>query len=545
MKNNYNIVLIIFIWMVIVRHIISIVSSIPLIIAWTSSDYISILAIGWNIILSISMIIILWHLLKEKKWSIYLFCGLQIINVVFQSIFLEGDFLNSLIIAITLCIIMAALLCLKKNGISAWKSLFSRNQGLSAEEQSVLPKIEDAVIEDNTDNLTSQNSEDKDSISTEQVKEHIEENIIPKESERVISGTTAINDEVEDVSLANLPYKEDGSIDYENMTSVQQFAYTSKTESIKVALMDLNTDIKILEKSIGSIQKELKSLQGGNRAMLRDSLRKEQEKLDELYELRSKYSSKNWLSGKGVVAVIICIIMVCFILLLCIKLQSTDNEGLYNNIEKQLLEENDAEIVFQNRKALYAQLVTDNYDLVDFDTFNKMLDSDSMRMELHSMLMRFDNNYNLGTYSEFSKNIYAENGVSSNQRKLSSNIQYADDLSELYDELIDKGYILKYESIFREEMQGKDFRQFLYDYIRYRNDFEIGEYDEYEKRVLRSLDMRWLYNQLSENYDIGDYNIFYEKMMSKEKSRKKIYDVAIEAGLDVGTWDEFNQMFGM
>jgi hypothetical protein len=491
------------------------------------------------------MIIILWHLLKEKKWSIYLFCGLQIINVVFQSIFLEGDFLNSLIIAITLCIIMAALLCLKKNGISAWKSLFSRNQGLSAEEQSILPKIEDAVIEDNTDNLTSQNSEDKDSISTEQVKEHIEENIIPKESERVISGTTAINDEVEDVSLANLPYKEDGSIDYENMTSVQQFAYTSKTESIKVALMDLNTDIKILEKSIGSIQKELKSLQGGNRAMLRDSLRKEQEKLDELYELRSKYSSKNWLSGKGVVAVIICIIMVCFILLLCIKLQSTDNEGLYNNIEKQLLEENDAEIVFQNRKALYAQLVTDNYDLVDFDTFNKMLDSDSMRMELHSMLMRFDNNYNLGTYSEFSKNIYAENGVSSNQRKLSSNIQYADDLSELYDELIDKGYILKYESIFREEMQGKDFRQFLYDYIRYRNDFEIGEYDEYEKRVLRSLDMRWLYNQLSENYDIGDYNIFYEKMMSKEKSRKKIYDVAIEAGLDVGTWDDFNQMFGM
>ena len=113
------------------------------------------------------------------------------------------------------------------------------------------------------------------------------------------------------------------------------------------------------------------------------------------------------------------------------------------------------------------------------------------------------------------------------------------------DALIDKGYILKYESIFREEMQGKDFRQFLYDYIRYRNDFEIGEYDEYEKRVLRSLDMRWLYNQLSENYDIGDYNIFYEKMMSKEKSRKKIYDVAIEAGLDVGTWDEFNQMFGM
>ena len=124
MKNNFNVVLTVFIWMVIVRHIISIISSIPLLIASISSDYISILALGWNIVLNISVIIILLYLLKEKRWSIYSFCGLQIINVVFQSIFLEGDFLNSLIIAITLCIIMAALLCLKKDGISAWKLLF-------------------------------------------------------------------------------------------------------------------------------------------------------------------------------------------------------------------------------------------------------------------------------------------------------------------------------------------------------------------------------------------------------------------------------------
>mgnify|MGYP006974382830 CR=1 FL=1 len=81
------------------------------------------------------------------------------------------------------------------------------------------------------------------------------------------------------------------------MTPVQQFAYTCKTESVEVALKDLNADIKALEKSIGKVKKELSSLSGGNRAKLRDFLREEHMKLDELYNLRNKYVVKkkwNW-----------------------------------------------------------------------------------------------------------------------------------------------------------------------------------------------------------------------------------------------------------
>lgn len=473
MKNNFNIVLTVFIWMVIVRHILSIVSSIPLVIAWSSSDYISILTLGWNIGLSISMIIILWHLLKEKQWSIYLFCGLQIINVVFQSIFLKGDFLNSLIIAITLCIIMAALLCLKKDGISAWKSLFSRNKGLSDEEQSILTDVSESIIGDTTDNFVVQNYEIKDAISTEDVKEHFEENVIQAETENEVSELTAIDDK--DISFSDLPHKEDGSIDYENMTSVQQFAYTSKTESIKVALMDLNTDIKILEKSIGSIQKELKSLQGGNRAMLRDSLRKEQEKLDELYELRRKYSSKK----KGLRKYIL-IIIVCLILLIPL-----------------------ISFVVKRNTNLVSQVGSQNNENIKLNWYSYYTEDDE------------------------------------------DDISFVDDLSSLYYNLLNNGYTLEdlgTEKIFRQKMSEEKNRKILYDYVIERDDFVIGEFVEYEKRVLLTLDREWLYEILAETYDLISYEVFYKKM-DDEEIRKEVYDAAVEEGLEVGTWVEFNQMF--
>lgn len=475
MKNNYNIVLTIFIWMVIVRHIISIVSSIPLIIAWPSSDYISIIALGWNIVLNISMIIILLYLLKEKRWSIYLFCGLQIINVVFQSIFLEGDFLNSLIIAITLCIIMAALLCLKKDGISAWKLLFSRDQGVSDDELIISSEIEDAVIEDNTDNLASQNSVDEDSISADQGKEQIEENIIQKESEREVPEITATNNVVEDISLTDLPYKEDGTIDYENMTSVQQFVYTSKTESIEVALMDLNADIKTLEKSIGSIQKGLKSLQGGNRAMLRDSLRKEQEKLEELYELRRKYSSKKNGLRKYILIIIVCLVPLIPLISFVVK----RNTNLVSEVESQNNE-----------------------------------------------------NIKLNWSTDFTE----------------EDIYFVDDLSSLYHNLLSNSYTLEElgnEKAFRKRMSEEKNRKILYDYIVERGDFIIGEFVDYEKRVLLALDREWLYEILTETYeyDLISYDVFYKKM-DDEEIRKAVYDAAIEEGLEVGTWEEFNEMFG-
>ena len=100
------------------------------------------------------------------------------------------------------------------------------------------------------------------------------------------------NNHLENAPTDKLPQKEDGSLDYENMTIAQQFTYTCKTESLKVALKDLNADIKLLEKNIVKIKKEAASLYGSDRAKLRDSVRNEEQKLRELQDLRNKYTPK-------------------------------------------------------------------------------------------------------------------------------------------------------------------------------------------------------------------------------------------------------------
>ena len=92
-------------------------------------------------------------------------------------------------------------------------------------------------------------------------------------------------------------------------------------------------------------------------------------------------------------------------------------------------------------------------------------------------------------------------------------------------------------------MCDTDNRRILYEYVKERKDFKIGDFESYEKRILLSLYRRWLYEKLSKNYDIGDYQN-YSKKMDNEEKRKAIYPVAVDEGLNVGTWDEFNKNFG-
>lgn len=472
MKNNLNIVLKAVIYLLICTNAASFFMFAILMQDATSDNFYALL---WSTVYPLMMTFILYNILQIKRKALYHLGIIQIANAVLNTLLIDKPILESLFISVGTCLIFAALLCLRKDGVSAWNLLLREYSALSKEQNSSI-MIDEAVVEDTADNPASQNSEDKDSISTDQVKEHIEENIISKESERVISETTAINDEVEDVSLTSLPYKEDGSIDYENMTSVQQFAYTSKTESIKEALMDLNTDIQILEKSIGCIQKELKSLQGGNRAMLRDSLRKEQEKLDELYELRREYSSKKKGLRKYILIIIVCLIPLIPLITFVVKRNSNRASG----VESQ------------------------NNEKIKFNWYSNYTEEDE------------------------------------------DDIYFVDDLSSLYYNLLNNGYTSEdfgNEKVFRKKMSEEENRKILYDYVIERGDFAIGEFVDYEKRVLLSLDREWLYEILAETYDLISYEVFYKKM-DDEEIRKAVYDAAVEEGLEVGTWDEFNQMFG-
>lgn len=61
-----------------------------------------------------------------------------------------------------------------------------------------------------------------------------------------------------------------------------------------------------------------------------------------------------------------------------------------------------------------------------------------------------------------------------------------DNISSLYNNLIKKGYSpedIGDENTFREKMASKENRRKLYDYVISRNDFRIGDYDNYEKRL--------------------------------------------------------------
>lgn len=60
----------------------------------------------------------------------------------------------------------------------------------------------------------------------------------------------------------------------------------------------------------------------------------------------------------------------------------------------------------KNRKAIYDLMVKDNYDLTDYDSFSKELDSEDGRKELYDILS--NDNYDVGEYDDFVKKIYTK-----------------------------------------------------------------------------------------------------------------------------------------
>lgn len=61
--------------------------------------------------------------------------------------------------------------------------------------------------------------------------------------------------------------------------------------------------------------------------------------------------------------------------------------------------------VTKNRRFIYDQMMQNDYDLEDFDSFSKQLDNEDARKELYDMLRSDD--FNVGEYSDFAKKIYA------------------------------------------------------------------------------------------------------------------------------------------
>lgn len=289
MKNNkFNVVLKGFIYLFIGCNAISF-----LINATVMSHIAMLLAMVYNL----AIIAILLDLLKIKRKSLYQFGILQLCYAILQTLLLDKPIEENLFVAVGICLIMAAMLCLRKDGVSAWQLLLKEDEQALETEQNSPFESKDSIIGD------TQIPKVKNEASAYKPEEPHKENTIKEDSTNNTKESSLI-DEVKNTSLSALPYKEDGSIDFENMTIVQQFTYTSETESVEVALIDLEANINALEKSIEKTKNEINSSHMVNRAMMRDSLRKKQTKLEELYELRSKYAPKKNENSKSGLAVL-------------------------------------------------------------------------------------------------------------------------------------------------------------------------------------------------------------------------------------------------
>lgn len=73
---------------------------------------------------SIIMIVVLLGILSLKRAALWAFFVVQFLNFAVLS-FMDKDYLSHLIPAVIICLLMCALLLLKKNGISGWNSFFS------------------------------------------------------------------------------------------------------------------------------------------------------------------------------------------------------------------------------------------------------------------------------------------------------------------------------------------------------------------------------------------------------------------------------------
>ena len=133
-KKSISEIIQILLCLVIFRHVISIfqcffaISYIP-----TESIY--------SIVMSILMIAALVLILFKNKVGVYLFGATQIINVIGLTI-INNNFIRHLIVALISCAILFLLLQIRKNGVSAWKVIFGKDNDVESADKASIEKQE-------------------------------------------------------------------------------------------------------------------------------------------------------------------------------------------------------------------------------------------------------------------------------------------------------------------------------------------------------------------------------------------------------------------
>lgn len=84
----------------------------------------------FTMILSVIGIYFLVMLLKASKIGFYGYLAMKVANIILSYALCDGDYDNALTTLIVACVqvlIIFACLCLKKNGVTGWKAIFSKD----------------------------------------------------------------------------------------------------------------------------------------------------------------------------------------------------------------------------------------------------------------------------------------------------------------------------------------------------------------------------------------------------------------------------------
>lgn len=139
-KKSLNELLVLFLVIVICRHVIAIVANVMKIIGNGKYEFqghtIELFdnnMLLYNSIVSFVMILILVLILCKKRYAVISFYVLQILNAIFITAF-NNDFWVNLFVALVMCAVMTGLLFIRSNGRSAWNVIFDLSESDSVDD---------------------------------------------------------------------------------------------------------------------------------------------------------------------------------------------------------------------------------------------------------------------------------------------------------------------------------------------------------------------------------------------------------------------------
>ncbi|MEE1111832.1 MAG: hypothetical protein UH077_01440 [Bacteroidales bacterium] len=186
------------------------------------------------------------------------------------------------------------------------------------------------------------------------------------------------------------------------------------------------------------------------------------------------------------------------------------------------------------QRKVYNNLSSRYTDISSFENFQNDLKDEKKRKKIYDAVK---NDYSdIGSYELFSSKILSATPKTSPTSEVGSvaNKNMQDNVTQLYNGLRKKGYTQEEigdEKQFREYISSPKNRKEFYDMVVANDDFIIGDYETYEKRLAQDFPpisevkkngIRQLYEVLDVKYDFNEFKEELSTLSGKEKAYKSL-----------------------